>query len=48
VRRFTLITLIVILTALVALAIYQISLGLTVEERVRRPTPTPSPQLSPG
>jgi hypothetical protein len=47
VRRFTLITLIVILAALVALAIYQISLGLTVEERIRRPTPTPSPPFSP-
>jgi hypothetical protein len=42
VRRFTIITIIVILLALVAVAIQQLSLGLTVEER-NRPPATPSP-----
>jgi hypothetical protein len=34
VRRFTLITIIVLLVALVAVAIYQLTLGTTVEERL--------------
>jgi hypothetical protein len=36
VRRFTLITIIVLLAALVAVAIYQLTLGTSVEERLDR------------
>ena len=43
-RRFTLITIILLLLALLALAIKQLSLGLTVEDRNRPPaTPATSP-----
>jgi hypothetical protein len=34
VRRFTLITIIVLLVALIAVAIYQLTLGTSVEERL--------------
>jgi hypothetical protein len=36
VRRFTLITIIVLLAALLAVAIWQLSLGTSVEERLDR------------
>jgi hypothetical protein len=36
VRRFTLITIIVLLVALLAVAVYQITLGTSVEERLDR------------
>ena len=35
-RRFTLITIIVLLVALMAVAVYQITLGTSVEERLDR------------
>ena len=43
-RRFTLITIILILVVLVALAVQQLSLGLTVDERNQPPA---SPASSP-
>ena len=47
-RRFTLITIIGLLIVLAAVAVYQISLGTSVEDRLRGPTPTETPQVSPG
>jgi hypothetical protein len=43
VRRFTLITIIVLLAALVAVGIYQLSLGTSVEERLDRNGSAPAP-----
>jgi hypothetical protein len=43
VRRFTLITIIVLLAALLAVGIYQLSLGTSVEERLDRNGSAPVP-----
>jgi hypothetical protein len=43
VRRFTLITIIVLLAALLAVGIYQLSLGTSVEERLDRNGSVPAP-----
>jgi hypothetical protein len=43
VRRFTLITIIVLLAALLAVGIYQLSLGTSVEERLDRDGPAGPP-----
>lgn len=42
-RRFTLITIIVLLVALLAVGIYQLTLGTSVEERLDRDGPASSP-----
>jgi hypothetical protein len=42
VRRFTLITIIVLLVALLAIGIYQLSLGTSVDERLDREGPGPA------
>ena len=42
-RRFTLITIIVLLVALLAAGIYQLSLGTSVEERLDRDGPGSPP-----
>lgn len=42
-RRFTLITIIVLLAALLAVGIYQLSLGTSVEERLDRNGSAPVP-----
>lgn len=47
-RRFTLITIIVLLLALLALAIQQLSLGLTVDDRNQPPATPASPGGSGG
>ena len=47
-RRFTLITIVVLLLALIAVGLYQLSLGLTIEDRLRGPTPTETPRGGPN
>ncbi len=42
-RRFTLITIVVLLVALLAVGIYQLTLGTSVEERLDRNAPPASP-----
>jgi hypothetical protein len=42
VRRFTLITILILLLALIAVGIYQLSLGLTIEDRILGPSPNAS------
>ena len=41
-RRFTLVTIIVLLVALLAVGIYQLTLGTSVEERLERPDSRPA------
>lgn len=41
-RRLTLLTILILLLALIAVGIYQLSLGLTIEDRIPGPRPTAS------
>jgi hypothetical protein len=43
VRRFTLITIIVLLVVLLAVGIWQLSLGTSVRDRIDRNSPSPTP-----